>query len=441
VNYHFIGVGGIGMSALAGYLLGEGHRVTGSDISENVYVKKLIEQGLKFKGKHSQKNIDQNINTVIITSAISDNNEELIAAQNAKITIIKRGKFLAELIKNHKVIAISGSHGKTTTSGLVAHLLTSLRADPSYILGGVYKNSQTHFHKGLSEFCVVEADESDKSFLYLSPYILSINNVDNDHLDNYGSMDNLCESFAAFAAKAEVQNQIINMNCSYLNKMFTSTLCFKVGTLDCAADLQVEELSVNKSGTVVTITYLNKTFDAQFSLWGQHNIENLAIALGCILRCGYQIEEILPHLATFQGMKRRMDKIGTVQNIPIFDDYAHHPSEILALYKMSSRVFKNPLIIHQPHRFSRVQSCWCEYVEVLNQIKNLELMEIYPAGEKSIEGVSSNDLLNAIKMDKSPFKNITDLNTQLNQFDAIIFCGAGNISDMARSWINDVTAE
>jgi len=439
VNYHFIGVGGIGMSALAGYLLGEGHHVSGSDLNENEYVKKLIKKGLCFKGNHRAENIQAEIETVIITSAIDSKNEELIAAQAASKKIIKRGQFLAELIVKMQVIAISGSHGKTTTSGLVAHLLQELNLHPSFILGGTYKNMETHFHKGKSSLCVVEADESDRSFLYLNPTILSINNIDNDHLDNYGSMENLIDAFSQFAQKVKPANQIINMNCLQLKKMFQNSNCFKVGIKTPSVDLMLEEVSINKNGTVVKIEFQNKLYEAQFALWGQHNLENLAVALGCVVPFEPNIEKIFPHLATFKGMKRRMDKIGEFDHNFIYDDYAHHPSEILALYNMSQKIFTNPLIVHQPHRYSRVQSCWTEYIDVLKKIKNLKLMDIYPAGEKPLVGINSTEILNVLKIDDSPLINLSELNPLLKNYDAIVFCGAGSISEMARKWVNENT--
>jgi UDP-N-acetylmuramate--alanine ligase len=440
VNYHFIGVGGIGMSALAGYLLGEGHSVSGSDLSENSYVKKLIKLGLNFNGKHSAANIHKKIDKVIVTSAVKSDNEELLAVQNANISIAKRGEFLAELIQGNNVIAISGSHGKTTTSGLVTHILSELKLSPSFILGGTYKNLDTHFKKGQSRLCVVEADESDKSFMYLDPKILSINNIDNDHLENYGSMEKLQETFLQFSQKTTSANQVVNINCSLVNAMFLKTQSFKVAFNNSKADLNILEKGVNNQGTKVEIHYQNKIYSALLSLWGQHNLENLAVALGCVLRCEQDISKILPHLATFQGMKRRMDKIGEFQKIPVFDDYAHHPSEVLALYKMTQNIFKNPLIIHQPHRYSRVQSCWREYIEVLRQIKNLELFDIYSAGELPIEDVTTQMILKTINSKKPPVFDINELTTGIEQYDAIVFCGAGNISDMARSWVNENSA-
>lgn len=424
---HFIGVGGIGMSALAGYLLAKGFAVSGSDIQENENIKKLVASGLIFYKGHCQKNISNEVEEVVYTSAVKAENPELMMATKLNIPIKKRGKLMAELVNNSELIAISGAHGKSTTSCILVHILTVLGENPSYFLGANYLNNGKNFNAG-SELFVVEADESDKSFLELTPKHSVVLNVDDDHLDNYRDSKEIDEVYDSFVSLSKDKPFLAMFDLRSKNK-FENCNAIKIGSND--EDYKLSDFENLKNGSHFCISYANEKHNVSSPLFGLYNAQNCCVAIAICLNLGLDIQRIVEAIKSFKGLSRRMELIGHYKEIPCYDDYAHHPNELNALTSSCNSIFNNYLFVHQPHRFSRVKSLYSDYSLSLKNAKNTVLLDIYSAGENEIEGISSEKLAEDSNVEY--VKNISDIN--YHNFDAIIFCGAGSISKDAREWI------
>jgi UDP-N-acetylmuramate--alanine ligase len=424
--YYLIGVGGIGMSALAGYLLEKGEVVAGSDSQDSEMITKLRAIGLTFFNSHDQKNINSKITCVIYTSAISQNNPELEQARKLSIKTIKRGEFLAEIFNQfHVRIAVAGTHGKSTTSALIVHILNKLNLNPNYLIGAISLNTNTHYSYKKSKIIVVEADESDGSFLALNPSISIINNIDNDHIENYGSVFNLIDSFQKFSIQS--QRSIWGFKAEK----------YKKHGIGVSSIVKVNSLSYSTEGLELDLIINEIQYFFKSSLIGDYNVQNIVSALGVILYYlpDVNINLVQEAIATFTGTKKRMEQLST--NPRVYLDYAHHPSAIKEVIIAMKKIYKTPLFIHQPHRFSRVRSTWEEYIESLTEADNLWLLPIYSAGEISLDqNTTSQKLAQAVNSPGVKYIDTFNLNcSDLIMYDVIVFMGAGNIESVARNWI------
>ncbi len=451
---HFIGIGGIGMSAIASVVKAIGFEVSGSDLSKTQKTECLEENGIKVYYGHKAENIEDDVTVVVNSSAISATNEEIIAAKEKKITIISRGEMLAELMRLKYGIAVSGSHGKTTTTSLISQILLYANLNPICIIGGNHFNlkSNASCDDCQSEYMVCEADESDGSFLRLSPVINVVTNIDNDHLDYYDNLENLRVAFLNFI------NKVPFYGCSFL--------CFEDSTIKDLAQsvhkkyysygfdeeydfyLDRDSIYFDKNNTYFKV-YHNKQLLDEFAipLIGEHNILNATASIGIAVYLNIDVNTIKEGLKTFEGVGRRLNKLYDKEVI-VFDDYAHHPTEIKATLKSIKNAYKDRRIVavFQPHRYSRTEILFNDFIHSFDNVDEIIITEIYSAGEKAIAGISGEILANMIKklnINNVHFvEKIENIYTKLEEIkkdnDIIITLGAGNISKYSHEYVDNI---
>ncbi|MEI0485076.1 UDP-N-acetylmuramate--L-alanine ligase [Brachyspira intermedia] len=439
---HFIGIGGIGMSAIASVLNAIGFTITGSDLAKTAKTESLESAGIKVYYGHKAKNIEDDVTAVVTSSAISPTNEEIIEAKAKKITVIPRGEMLSELMRLRYGIAISGSHGKTTTTSLISQIMMHAGLNPVCIIGGNHFNlkSNAACNDLSSEYMVCEADESDGSFLRLSPVINIVTNIDNDHLDYYGNVEALRVAFLEFI------NKVPFYGCSFL--------CFEdsvVKDLSKSAnkkfysygfsndyDFYVDKDSIRVEAPITYFTaYHNNECLGEFSvpLIGIHNVLNSLASIGVGIHLGIDIADIKEGLKTFEGVGRRLNKLYD-KEITLFDDYAHHPTEIKATLSSVKNAYKNRRIIavFQPHRYSRTELLLNDFESAFNDADEVIISDIYAAGEAPIAGISGEIICDIVRKQNDHIRyvpNIEDVLPVLDDMkkdgDIILTLGAGNI--------------
>ncbi len=446
-NIHFIGIGGAGMCGIAEMLHKEGYNISGSDISESNIVKQLRKLGIKVQVGHNKLNIE-NADVVVQSTAISDDNVEIVAAKEKNIPILPRAAMLAELMRFRQGIAIAGTHGKTTTTSIIAHLLTEGGLDPSYVVGGKVNSSGTSAKLGTSAYCVVEADESDASFLFLKPMMAVVTNIDQDHMDTYqGNVKKLRKTFIEFLhhlpfyglAVLCIEDQEVCEIIPSIQRPI-STYGFKD-----EADFQALDWSQNVmlSSFTVKRPAPHKPLKIQLNWPGRHNVLNALAAIAVATELGVEDEYIVSGLDSFAGVGRRFQMLGerTFKSgkAMVIDDYGHHPREIRATIEAFRAAWPQRRLIHifQPHRYTRTRDLFADFVEVLQMSDQLLLLDIYSAGEKPIDGIGSQYLVNQIN---SRYKNAALIceNTLLDKLDSlvkdgdiILIQGAGSVGQIA----------
>jgi len=445
---HMIGIGGSGMIGVAMILQKRGFNVTGSDLSLTSELKELKKLGSKVQLGHEPRLI-KNADLVVASSAISKKNPELVFAQKSDITIIPRAEMLGTLMKPYRSIAVAGSHGKTSTTSISASIFNAAGLSPTYVIGGQVLSIGRSSNLGEGKHIIVEADESDGSFLHLQPEVAIITNIDNDHLNFYdSSQEKLNQSFVSFAENLPFYGHLIlnldDMNIRKIEKNihrkkisfgFTDTNQYQIINVELIQGMQKFQLFDHLS---------RKLYKFTTSLSGKHNLYNLAAAICLALEEGISISHIKKGLSEFKGVGRRFEISEiTVANTPkiLVDDYGHHPAEILATFFAVKEKFpkKRICMIFEPHRFSRTKQLFGDFVKVLSKIDQLLLLDIYPASEAPIRGISSKKLIvgvnqsggNAIYASTNLVKKWIAQNAQ--EFDILITQGAGNISQLNNS--------
>ena len=432
---YFIGIGGIGMSGLAIVAKKKGYNVYGSDISKNYITQKLIKEGIKVFDKHSLKNIEKDTDLVVISSAIKNDNPELIRAQKLKIPIVKRAKFLAMLSENSKVIAVSGTHGKTTTTGMIASIFESSSFNYTAVIGGISKHIGTNAKFESGEYFVIEADESDGSFLYYSPLVSVVTNIDTDHLDFYKNIENLKNIFVDFINKIPFYGRTILCGddkniLSILDKIKKPYYLYGLMPTN---HWQTKNIKNSKNGIYFDIYYKNKKEDNVYlNAFGTHNAINATAAYIAARYIGIDRKKIIEGLFNFKGMKRRLDLMGSVGNVLFYDDYAHHPKEIETTLKALRERYplRSIKAIFQPHRYTRTALLYKDFANSFDFADEAYITDIYPACEKPIKNVSSKLIIDwAQKKGKKiySFTNTFDFAKKIKENDIIIGLGAGDI--------------
>lgn len=448
MRIHFIGIGGAGMSALAMLYLSMGEEVSGSDPVENEAVRRLRARGAKVFKKHRAKNI-KGADIVVYSSAIPPDNVELIAAKEAGIPLLSRGEMLARLVSSKKSIVVCGSHGKTTTSSLVSLMLQKSGLEPTIMIGGEVSDIGGNARLGKGELVVSEADESDGSFLFLSPWIAVITNIDSDHLNYYGSLDNLVKAFAKFASNVREDGYIVACyDDPHVRGLHLPRPPLTYG-LDKGAHIWAGDIKVSEEGTWFS-AYKggDKWMDIRLSILGRQNVYNAlaTLAVGSIL--GLEEEKMKESLETFKGVHRRLEKIGSLGDVLIYDDYAHHPTEISFTLKALKEAFPGRRLVcaFQPHRYTRTQLLYREIATALKEADLLLVTDIYSAGEPPIKGVSSLLIVESLLEEGKKVeyvKHLDDLPRLLLQNiapgDVVIVMGAGNINEYAYEMLRMAT--
>ncbi len=435
-TYYFIGIGGIGMSAIARYLLANGNRVFGYDRVRSPLTEELEKEGMDIVYSEQLSHIEsQNIDLVIYTPAIPKDNKLLLYAFEHKLPTIKRSEALGEITRGKKALAVAGTHGKTTTTGLIAHILNKSHVGCSAFLGGISNNYNTNcLINPSSDFVVVEADEYDRSFLRLSPYISVITSVSEDHLDIYGNLNNLQEAFCQFAQKTcEGGKLLLKSDLSITPQ--TKAPKERYSIEDSAADYHISNLIIEDGGYCFDFHTPQKTYsDMRMSYPGRHNVENAVAAMAVALAVGVTEEELRQALATFSGMKRRFDlKIKTASTV-YYDDYAHHPEEIEATLSSLKELYPQKRIcsIFQPHLYSRTRDFAAQFAKALELSDEIILLPIYPAREEPISGISSKTIFDLIEnKDKYLLEKEESIQRVRNLKGCLIVTiGAGDIDRM-----------
>ena len=449
---HFIGISGIGMSGIAELMLDKGYSIQGSDISVNDNTKRLKKKGIKFFLGHNKKNIKY-ANAVVYSSAIKKNNPEIREAYIKKIPVLSRADMLSELMKNKKSIAIAGSHGKTTTTSLVGNIFNEAGLDPTIVNGGIINSFSNNNRYGKGEWMIVEADESDGTFLKLPHQISIITNLDIEHMDFYKSKKNLINAFEKFINLLPFYGTTImcddDKNLKLLiNKIKTRNI-LTYSIKNKKADVFIFDIIQNKLKTSFKLKINNKIIHSSnykftINAIGNHNILNATASIIAAKLNGIKNKDINNALINYVGVKRRFSFIGKKNKSFVYDDYAHHPTEIAATLSAAKSLKNKVIVVFQPHRYTRTKILIREFIKVLSKVDYLFLLETYSAGEKIIKGATSKDIYSKIlKKNKNTtyLKNIGDLNKLMKPHtmyqNTIVFMGAGSISSIAKKYLNN----
>tara|TARA_B100000809_G_C15136292_1_gene530760 strand:+ start:11 stop:1366 length:1356 start_codon:yes stop_codon:yes gene_type:complete len=428
-NFYFVGIGGIGMSALARYFNLQGKKVFGYDKTPSKITNTLISEGITIQYKDQvsliPEVIQKNKNTLIVfTPAIPQNNKILTWLNSKEYNITKRSELLGEISKNSICLAVAGTHGKTTTSAILGHLLASCNMPVTAFLGGVTENYNSNLiYKG-SEIMVVEADEFDRSFLHLKPNIACITSMDADHLDIYGTTSELENTFVEFSKLVPDSN----------NLLFKKGLPLEGKTVSATetADFEARNVRIEDGSYVFDLkTPSEEIKNLRFHLPGRHNMFNAVTALGMAILAGSPTDCLSKALQDFKGVKRRFSYKIKTENLVLIDDYAHHPTEIDALYQAVTEMYpqNKKLIVFQPHLFSRTKDFGNEFAKSLSRFDEVMLLEIYPAREEPIEGISSQWLLDKIENGNKEIVTKEELSREVKKSNCKIklMVGAGDI--------------
>ena len=445
---HIIGIGGIGMSGIAEILNGLGYSVQGSDLSLNSNILRLRAKKIRVFIAHSKQNL-KNVNLVIYSSAIKKNNVELKFAKFNSIPSIPRSNILAQLVSLKKTIAVSGSHGKTTTTSLIASVLSKSNYRPTIINGGIINEYGTNTRLGSGKWMVVEADESDSTFLKLSSTISIVTNIDEEHLDYYKSFSNLKKSFSKFITQVPFYGcAIVCGDNEHIRKIIgniSTTKIIKYG-LNNNNDVRATNIRSKDNKTIFDFYIrddnkkIKKYKNFSIPLVGKYNVLNSLATIAVTSHIGLKISKIQKAITLFKGVDRRLTHVGTVKNIEIIDDYAHHPTEIKNVLSgmKESRPSHNLIAVFQPHRFSRIVSLKKQFSAAFSSADHVIVSEVYSAGEKKPRNFKLDDLIRDIA-NKSKTKSsiyvdnnsILNLVEQLNGKTSVIFLGAGSVTRWA----------
>ena len=448
-NIHFVGIGGSGMSGIAEVLLNQGYSITGSDIAINPSIINLRLLGASIFIGHDKVNISS-ADVVVKSSAVDFENEEIKEAFKSNIPVIRRAQMLAELMRFRHGIAVAGTHGKTTTTSILATILAEDQKDPTFIIGGKVNSLGTSAKLGESHYLVAEADESDASFVHLQPLVAVITNIDFDHMETYDhDIEKLKSTYVSFLHNLPFHGLAVvcadDRNIESILQRI-SRPCITYGFSE-KADVQITEFESfqNKSEFKINSNSQHKSLSIKLNMPGKHNALNVAAAVTVALDEGISSHVIERALKNFSGVSRRFEEIISIKKpgceITYIDDYGHHPSEIRATLDAARLGWpkRKIILIFQPHRFSRTRDLYSDFVDVLSNVDFLILMNIYSAGENSIAEVNSKNLSNEISRNcKCESQNLNDLDLivkklvgSLSNNDLIITQGAGDISNLA----------
>lgn len=394
---HFIGIGGSGMSGIARMLIKAGHTVTGSDVRESNNITELRKLGAEIHIGHSPENLG-NPDSVVVTSALWPTNPEYLLAQERGLPILHRSQALKFLTEGKKLVSVAGAHGKTTSTGMIVTALRNLGEDPSFVNGGVIAAYGSSAESGDSDLFIIEADESDGSFLHYRTAVALITNVDPDHLDHYGTLENFEAEFVNFAMAA-TDFVAVSSDDPGAVRVSQALKAKKVINFGFASGASVRLHTVDASGPQVSfsIDYEGKTYSTTLKIAGEHNAVNAAGAFAVLVGLGFSPEDTLRAIATFGGTERRFELHGTVAGVSVFDDFAHHPTEVTAALKGARAVVgKGRLItVFQPHLYSRTRLMAKEFAQALAASDEVVLLDIYAAREDPEPGVTGELIANA----------------------------------------------
>jgi len=446
---HFVGIGGAGMGGIAEVLLNEGYQISGSDIGENQVVKRLTKFGADITIGHASENVN-GASVIVVSTAINEDNPELIAAKSARIPVVRRAEMLAELMRFRHGIAIAGTHGKTTTTSLIASIFAQGQLDPTFVIGGLLNSAGTNARLGSSRYLVAEADESDASFLHLQPMVSVITNIDADHMETYqGDFEKLKDTYIEFLHNLPFYGLAVVCIDNPVVRELLPRISRQVITYGFSEDADIRAANYQQDGGVSYFTVEidgQPPLDMSVNLPGQHNVLNALAGVAVAKDEGVNDEAICQALGEFAGIGRRFEQLGDLStndgNMVLVDDYGHHPSEVKAtiLAMRTGWPDKRLVMVFQPHRYSRTRDLYEDFVEVLSQVDCLFLLDVYSAGEPPISSADSKSLARSIRQrgQVEPIY-VSDVDmlpallaAQLQDNDMVITQGAGNIGALAR---------
>ncbi len=431
---HFVGIGGVGMSGIAEVLNNLGYQVSGSDVKPSEITRRLQAAGIKVDLGHAAAHA-RGAQVVVVSSAVSEENPEVKFARRRAIPVVLRAQMLAELGRMKKTVTIAGSHGKTTTTSLASMALSAAGAEPTMIIGGQLKNIRSNARLGVGEYLVAEADESDGSFLFLTPLVAIVTNVDDDHLDHYKTMDALKDAFVAHLGRLPFYGAAVLCAddatlMSVRPRVTRPVITFGVTN---RADWRAKNIRMTKDGSVCDVHHRGrKALTLRLRVPGRHNVSNALGALAAGSFLGFDLKRLARGLAEFRGVGRRLDRLGTAGGVDFVDDYGHHPTEVRTTLAAVAGLWKarRVIVVFQPHRYSRTKLLAKEFAPALKAADFTYVMDVYPAGEKPIEGVNSRLILDAMKKDGvagAPFPGALELSKQLKSGDVVLTLGAGDV--------------
>ena len=449
-HIHFVGIGGAGMSGIAQVLINQGYQVSGSDLVASAVTEQLTEQGAKIFLRHAADNI-LTADVVVISSAVGDDNPEVMAAREAKVPVIPRAEMLGELMRFSKGIAVAGTHGKTTTTSLVASVMASGDMDPTFIIGGRLLSADANARLGGGEFLVAEADESDASFLHLQPLIAVITNIDADHLETYhGDFSVLKDTFIQFLHNLPFYGLAILCVDDPIVREILPAISRPVVTYGFSEDADIQGSAFRQQGVQSVFTVSQKSSENQMEVTlnmpGRHNVLNALAAISIAWTLGISNKKIIAGLNDFQGIGRRFQVNDGLPfkdgKVILVDDYAHHPRELQAVLSAINVAWpeRRKLIVFQPHRYSRTRDLMEDFGQVLSTVDNLLVMEVYAAGEAPDSSADGRALCRAIRARGSAIPIFVGDREQLFEVlantiqagDVLATLGAGDIGRIAQ---------
>jgi D-alanine-D-alanine ligase/UDP-N-acetylmuramate--alanine ligase len=442
---HFIGIGGIGMSGLARMMLESQGTVTGSDVTSNSLIEELQKKGADVHIGHDSKYVTPE-STIVYSSGIAKDNPEYQAAVAMKCHMLHRSDFLKALVGDHRLLGVTGTHGKTTTSALLAHVMIEAGKQPSFAIGGIMPQKGVNAGRGEGEHFVAELDESDGSFMKFSPFGGIVTNIGTDHMDFYKTKEQLLSSFKQFCEQVDSAEHLFwcgdNM---YLKEMAPKGISFGF-----CEGCELRAVNFEQKGWLVSfdVHYREKTYsNITVPLTGAHNALNSLAVFGLCLSIGIDEADIRRGFQSFQGVNRRCEKKGEESGVLVVDDYAHHPTEVCSTLNAIRQAIgeRRLVVVYQPHRYSRIRDCLGEFGGIFDQADEVIITDIYAAGEESISGISHEDIIEENEqISEISFRHMTyneiipTLLKELRPHDVVVTLGAGNITNISKQLVEAI---
>ena len=456
-HIHFVGIGGVGMNGIAEVLLNLGYQISGSDLADSVATQRLKKLGATIYIGHTEKHLT-NADAVVVSTAVSNDNPEVVAARERKIPVVPRAMMLAELMRLKQGIAIAGTHGKTTTTSLTASILAKAGLDPTFVIGGKLNSSGTNAKLGSGDFLVAEADESDASFLHLHPILAVVTNIDADHMETYGhDFAKLQQAFVDFIEHLPFYGRAMLCVDDVHVREIMPRISKPITTYGLSEEAQIRAVNVRHQEGKMRFTAVCRhnsvpmDLDITLNLAGMHNVLNSLAAIAVALEVGVEGGAIVAALAEFEGVGRRMQRYGDIPlasggSFTLLDDYGHHPVEMAATLSAVRGAFpgRRLVLAFQPHRYTRTRDLFEDFVKILSEVDTLLLAEVYAAGEPQIVAADGRSLMRALRVsghNEGVFvENIQDMPQSILQIaqagDVVITMGAGTIGGVPNLVMN-----
>ncbi len=431
---HFVGIGGVGMSGIAEVLNNLGYKISGSDAKSTETTRRLRAAGVRVFEGHAAAHA-KSAEVVVVSSAVSAENPEVAYARKHGVPVVLRAQMLAELGRMKKTVTVAGSHGKTTTTSLVSMALKEAGAGPTMIIGGQLKNIHSNAKLGVGEYLVAEADESDGSFLYLTPLVAVVTNIDNDHMDHYKTMAALKDAFVEHLQRLPFYGAAVLCADDPVLSSIRPRLTRRVITYGVTNDAEwrARGVRMTKDGSVCDVLHRGKkVLTLRLRVAGRHNVSNALAALAAGSFLGFSLKRLARGLADFRGVGRRMDRLGTAGGVEFVDDYGHHPTEVRATITAVAGLWKakRVVVIFQPHRFSRTKLLAKDFGPAFKGADLVYVTDIYAAGEKPMAGVTSKLIRDSIAksgIECAPFPGALETARDLRPGDVVLTLGAGDV--------------